>query len=139
MDVEFLWACDIDQSFLDVLGQLRPVGLSVEEAQVVWRARIKDGVQTYVVRQGGVVVGTASLFVERKFIHGGGKVAHVEDVVVDEAWRNKGVGSDLVGRLVEEARKAGAYKLVLGCLNEAAGFYERCGLRAAAVQMRVDL
>lgn len=40
----------------------------------------------------GRILGTAALIVERKFIHGCGKVGHVEDVVVDERARGGRIG-----------------------------------------------
>ena len=38
------------------------------------------------------IVGTATAAVERKFIHSCGKVAHIEDVVVDSTYRGKKLG-----------------------------------------------
>ena len=43
-------------------------------------------------QQQGKIVGTAAVVVERKFLRGCGKVAHVEDVVVDESCRGKSFG-----------------------------------------------
>jgi hypothetical protein len=40
----------------------------------------------------GRILGTAALIVERKFIHGCGKVGHIEDVVVDEKARGGRIG-----------------------------------------------
>lgn len=84
------------------------------------------------------VMGTASLYVEEKFIHNGGKVGHVEDVVVSPNYRGMGLGSQLVQRCLQEARGAGCYKVILSCQSDRVSFYERLGFRPHEQQMRVD-
>jgi glucosamine-phosphate N-acetyltransferase len=83
------------------------------------------------------VLATGCLFVERKFLRGGGKVGHVEDVVVDAAARGKGLGLRLVRRLVEIAREAGCYKVILDCTLELRAYYAKCGFVEKGVQMAV--
>jgi len=56
----------------------------------------------------GRVVGTATLFVERKFIRGLGLAGHIEDVVVDAACRGMGVGKLLLDTLTQVPRGARA-------------------------------
>jgi glucosamine-phosphate N-acetyltransferase len=83
------------------------------------------------------VLATGCLFVERKFLRGGGKVGHVEDVVVDAAARGKALGLRLVRRLVEIAREAGCYKVILDCTPELRAYYAKCGFVEKGVQMAV--
>ncbi|CAN6280186.1 unnamed protein product [Urochloa humidicola] len=83
------------------------------------------------------VLATGCLFVERKFLRGGGKVGHVEDVVVDAAARCKGLGLRIVCRLVEVARDAGCYKVILDCTPELRAYYAKCGFVEKGVQMAV--
>jgi len=73
------------------------------------------------------ILATGCLFVERKFLRGGGKVGHVEDVVVDAAARRRGLGLRIVRRLVEIARDAGCYKIILDCTLELRAYYAKCG------------
>ncbi|CAN6246333.1 unnamed protein product [Urochloa humidicola] len=83
------------------------------------------------------ILATGCLFVERKFLRGGGKVGHVEDVVVDAAARGKGLGLRIVRRLVEIAREAGCYKVILDCTPELRAYYAKCGFVEKGVQMAV--
>jgi glucosamine-phosphate N-acetyltransferase len=88
--------------------------------------------------ENGKVVGTASLLVERKFLHKGGRAGHIEDVAVHPNYQRRGIGKALVMHLVEEARKRGCYKVILDCKDELAVFYEKCGFKRGQCQMRFD-
>ena len=61
--------------------------------------------------------------------------ALVEDVVVDEAWRGRGVGQELIARLVAQLSSTEEIRLVTR--PETTPFYEGCGFeRDAAATMR---
>jgi glucosamine-phosphate N-acetyltransferase len=83
-------------------------------------------------------VGTATLLVEQKFIHHGGKVGHIEDVAVHRDRQLRGIGTRLVKHATEEARKLGCYKVILDCFERLAPFYARLGYRTFNVGMRND-
>ena len=66
--------------------------------------------------------------------------AWIGDVVVDDAWRGKGIGTWLVQTLVDELRSRGVPRFVLGT-RDAHGVYERVGfgpLRVVDVWMEID-
>ena len=42
------------------------------------------------------IVGSITVLIEEKLIHNFGKVAHIEDVVVDESMRGFGLGKKLL-------------------------------------------
>jgi len=130
---------DLSHGFLETLASLAEVGLTPEQArEVLWR-RLRSGVRTFVARSGREVLGTASLLVEQKFIHGGGRVGHIEDVAVRRDVQGGGVGAALVRHAVEEARKAGCYKVILSCFERLEPFYARLGFRRHDTGMRMDL
>ena len=87
----------------------------------------------------GSVIGATTLLVERKFIHAGGRVGHIEDVSVRRGHEGKGVGRALVGEAVGLARKLGCYKCILNCDPDLVGFYEKLGFARHDVGMRLDL
>jgi glucosamine-phosphate N-acetyltransferase len=130
---------DLARGFLETLAALAEVNLSFEEAAEVLRARMRHGTRTYVACVGDRVVGTASLVVEPKFIHKGGKIGHIEDVAVHPDARHLRVGSALVRHATEQARKLGCYKVILSCYERLVPFYEQLGFRKHDLGMRIDL
>lgn len=84
-----------------------------------------------------LVVGSASLFMEQKFIHNLGKAGHIEDVVVRNSHRGQKLGKFLIDYLCQNGLKKGCYKIILDCEEEKVGFYEKCGLKRKGAQMAI--
>lgn len=82
-----------------------------------------------------VIAATATLLVERKLVRAGAPAGHIEDVVVDGAYRGSGLGRRVVGALTDEARRRGCYKVILDCASDNVPFYERCGYATKELQM----
>jgi ribosomal protein S18 acetylase RimI-like enzyme len=62
----------------------------------------------------------------------GSLVAKLDDVHVDEGWQGRGVGSAMLGALVERLRREGVTRIDCGCHRDNAmawRFYERLGFR----------
>jgi glucosamine-phosphate N-acetyltransferase len=133
-----LTPADLHNGFLEALASLAKVELLPWQAEEVFRERLGQGVRTYVAVCRQQVVGTASLFVERKYIHRGGLVGHIEDVAVHRGQQLRGVGTALVGHVTEEARQLGCYKVILDCAEYLIPFYERLGYRPHNVGLRID-
>lgn len=135
-----LLARHIDHGFLETLACLSEVNLTVDEAYEVFSKRTKEGVRTYVCEMSdGQVIATASLIIEQKFIHKGGKVAHLEDLVVHEDYQGRGVGLTFMQYLEHQATHEGCYKMILDCAEKNVEFYEKCGYSKRGPQMRKDL
>jgi glucosamine-phosphate N-acetyltransferase len=83
----------------------------------------------------GQIAAAGTLFIERKFIHKCGRVAHVEDIVVSSRHRGKSLGRVLLQKLVELARQEECYKIILNCEVEKVQFYEKCGFTEKGRQM----
>lgn len=130
---------DIPRGFLESMEGLAEVGLTTEEAAQVFHQRLRNSIHTYVALVGDRVIGTASLLVERKFIHKGNHVAHVEDVAVHPSHRKAGVGAALIEHLIAEAKRYGCYKVILNCHERLVPFYEAQGFHRHDVGMRIDI
>lgn len=87
----------------------------------------------------GEILGTISVIIEQKLIHNNGRVARIEDLVVDEAYRRIGIATHLISKAIEFARACNCYKVTLDCKPELERFYERHGFRHADSHMRMDL
>ena len=86
----------------------------------------------------GKIVGSATFLIETKFIHNGGKVGHIEDVVVDKKYQRKGIGEKIVMYLLRYAKDQGCYKTILDCTDEVKPFYEKLGFKHNANALRFD-
>lgn len=82
------------------------------------------------------IVGTATLMIEQKFIHNGGKVGHIEDVVVDKECRGLNLGKHLISQLKYIGDVHGVYKYILNCKQENVEFYEKCEFKPHQIQMQ---
>ena len=96
----------------------------------------------FVLEAEGHIVGSLVLVVVPNLTHQGRPYAMVENVVVDEAERGKRYGELLMRHAIDEAHRAGCYKLSLTSNKQrpdAHRFYERLGFRATSEGFRVDL
>jgi len=86
----------------------------------------------------GKVVGTTTLLIEPKFIHDGGLVGHIEDVVVGKKFQGQKIGNEIVKFLLEVAKNRGCYKTILNCTEDVKEFYEKMGFKHTANELRFD-
>ena len=58
------------------------------------------------------IVGFSSLFIERKYIRGGNKVAHLETLIVAQAYRNRGIGKRIIESCLNMSKEKNCYKII---------------------------
>lgn len=88
----------------------------------------------------GQIVGTVDLLIVKNLTHGARPWAIVENVVVAESYRRRGIGSALMQDAIRRAKSANCYKLQLvsGKQREPAHhFYRALGLEAVAEGFKV--
>ena len=84
----------------------------------------------YVAVVGGEVLGTLALLIMDNLAHCGAPSGILEDMVVAEAARGRGIGEALVRFAMDRCRDGGCYKLALTSNQHRDGahrFYERLG------------
>ena len=131
---------DLFNGFLESLDSLRKASdLTPKKAKTVFK-KIKSTPDhiIYVAVFDSKIIGAATIFIEPKFIHGGGKVGHIEDVVVSKEHQGEGVGLKLIKALIQYAEKKGCYKTVLDCTDEVMPFYKKLGFKHFSNSMRID-
>ncbi len=84
------------------------------------------------------IVGSITLLIEPKFIHKGGLVGHIEDVVVDKNFQGQKIGEKIMKYLLEFAKNRGCYKTILDCTDDVKPFYEKLGFKHIANELRFD-
>ena len=131
---------DIDIGFLESLDSLRNASnLDNNTAKEILKKIIENPNHIiHVAEVDGKIVGSTTLLIEQKFIHEGGKVGHIEDVVVSKEFEGRGIGLKLVTSLLEVANAKNCYKTILDCKDELIPFYERIGFKQESNQMRYN-
>lgn len=84
-----------------------------------------------------IIIGTGTIMIEPKIIHGGKYVGHIEDVVVHPLYRNKKVASGIISKLVSHGNKCNCYKIILDCNSSLQSFYEKMGFENKNIQMSI--
>ena len=87
-------------------------------------------------KDGKIVCSTTQLIVS-KFIHNGGLVGHIEEVVVNKNYQGLKIGEKIMKFLLEISKKRGCYKTILDCTDDVKPFYDKLGLRQVSVEMRL--
>ena len=131
---------DLKNGFLETLDFLRNTGdLDKNKANEILK-KIKQNPDhiIHVAIDNKKIVGSTTLLIEQKFIHDGGLVGHIEDVVVRKDCERKGIGIKLVTSLLERAKEKNCYKTILDCKDDVKQFYERIGFKRESNGMRYD-
>jgi GNAT superfamily N-acetyltransferase len=94
----------------------------------------RTGHHVLVADDDGRLLGSVTVIVEPNLTYKGAPFAIIENVVVTEGARGKGVGALIMNAAVDIAREAGCYKVMLTSNKrrpEAHRFYERLGFKAS--------
>jgi|TARA_B100000959_G_scaffold259638_1_gene295403 glucosamine-phosphate N-acetyltransferase len=131
---------DLKNGFLESLDNLRQAS-NLEQnsaSNILKKIFENENHIIHVAEFDGKIVGSATLLIEQKFIHEGGIVGHIEDVVVKKEFEGQGIGMKLVLSLLDVAKERKCYKTILNCENALISFYEKIGFKQKSNEMRFD-
>jgi GNAT superfamily N-acetyltransferase len=129
------------EALLAELGGQMPARAEMEQEV---QALLDDpqGGSVLIAEADGGVVGVLTASWQRA-IHVPGVYATIQDLWVDEGWRSRGVGAELVEAIASQARKRGVSRLEVGLPRETfaaiastESFYERNGFEHLGPRMR---
>jgi glucosamine-phosphate N-acetyltransferase len=123
---------DYHKNLIGLLSQLTKCpDVSYEQFTDAFQQRSRSNIRTLVIEDTSIgrVVASGSLVLERKFVHSCGVAGHIEDVVVCKDYRGKDLGSRVVHGLIERAKDAGCYKVILDCSVHNVPFYNKMGFQ----------
>jgi glucosamine-phosphate N-acetyltransferase len=143
-EIRRLRESDLENGFFETLSNLSEVGRvsqDIRRAANILREIDKSKMSNIFVAvdKGGKIIGSISLLLEQKFIHDGGKVGHIEDVVTRRGYAGKGIGSALVRNCINLAKEEKCYKMVLDSSPANVQFYKKAGFREHEISMRYDI
>ena len=129
------------ESLLGELGGRMPSRTEME-AEVQALLDDPQGGSVLIAEADGKIVGVLTASWQRA-IHVPGVYATIQDLWVEEAWRSRGVGAELVEAIASQARTRGVSRLEVGLPRETfaaiastQSFYERTGFEHLGPRMR---
>ena len=143
-----------DRAAIEVLAQ------QVHRMHVHWRpdiyiladqmwsqTRFDDAVvqrQLFAAKIDGVVVGYVLVKIRNYDMagHAKRKVLLVDEICVDEACRNQGIGTEMITEVRALAKAFGCTDMQLGVYpqnEEALAFYQKCGFRIRSIDMQMKI
>ena len=135
---------DYHKQFIQVLSQLTKapdVSLEVFTRQFNLQRQCPNTYHTVVIEdtQKQLIIGTATLLVEYKYIRGGSVIGHIEDVVVNSSYRGLQLGQHIVCAMIARGKSLGCYKIILDCETHNIPFYEKLNFKVNANHMALYL
>jgi glucosamine-phosphate N-acetyltransferase len=135
---------DLSNGFIETLSNLSEVGKlandTIRKREIL--SEIKDKNYRIVIaedNQNHQIIGSATLLIEQKFIHNGGKAGHIEDVVTRKGYEGKGIGKEILKELIKIAKDNECYKIILDCDEKLIKFYEKLGFKKHSIMMRLNI
>jgi len=101
----------------------------------------REDTHILIARAGGQAVGFINFTLRQTLLHPGPS-GLVDELVVAEGWRGRGVGRRLVAAAIERCRQLGCCEVEVSTekANRAArAFYRRCGFEEEAVLFELEL
>ena len=131
---------DIQKGFLKTLDTLRQTSSITQEKALEIFKEIKINPKHIIIiaELNGEIIGTTTLLVEPKFIHQGGKVGHIEDVVVRKEFQGRKIGQKIIKYVLELSKNHNCYKTILDCSDDVKQFYEKIGFKHHSNELRFD-
>ena len=128
---------DFNKGYLQLLEQLTIVGnISKEEFLKIY-GNIGSNIYIYEDLEAQKIIASATLLIEQKFIHNGGKVGHLEDVVVDSNYRGFRIGQKIIQKIINLAKENNCYKLIADCKKDLIPFYQKNGFQKKDEQIAI--
>jgi glucosamine-phosphate N-acetyltransferase len=130
-------------SFFDTLSNLTEIGKDVYNKEfsqkILEKIKNAGNIRIFVAIKDSDIVGSITAIIEQKFIHNGGKICHIEDVVTRKGFEKLGIGSLLVEKVLELAKNEKCYKVILNCSEYNSKFYENLGFYIHDTGMRYNI
>jgi glucosamine-phosphate N-acetyltransferase len=127
----------IKKSYLNLLSKLTVIEELTTKKFLEQIDNINKMGMIYIAYIGLEIIGTGTIIIEPKIIRNAMSVGHIEDIVVDEKWRNRGISSQLLNLLKAYGFNKNCYKIILDCDSKVVPVYINNGFEEKGVQMSI--
>lgn len=124
------------KEYIELINSFRPLETSISEEKFneIYDDIFKRDI-IFVYEIDDVIVGTAKLLIEQKYIHNLSKYGRIEDVIIKDECRNKGIGSQMIKYIINYCKKYNFFKVSLSCSPDLIKFYEKNNLEIYQTNM----
>ena len=114
------------EQYIKLINQLRPIGCDISKEKYIniFNIIFKNN-KVFVAVIDSTIVGAITLIIEQKFIHNCSIYTRIEDIIVDNNYRNKNIGKQLVKYAIDYSKSKSAFKITLTCKKYLQTFYEK--------------
>ena len=95
--------------------------------EIIERMPENQNIYFYLNNENNEITGAITLIIEQKIIHNGGKVGHIEDLVVLDKYRSCGIGALLLEYVIKLTKDNNCYKVILDCDDTLEKYYIKKG------------
>lgn len=142
MNIRLLLLSDYYRGYLSLLKQLSVItsDITYDDFKDKW-LQISNNIyhQIYVIEIDNKIVASGTILVEPKFIRNSKFAGHIEDIVVDEKYRGRGLSKIIMNKLLEVAKEFECYRVTLNCQESKLDLYKKFGFSNKSLGMRVDI
>jgi len=120
--------------YKELISSFRPTEFSREQFSHFVNT-LGEHKQVWLIEENSKILATATILYETKLIFNISVTAHVEDVCVHPDFRGNGLGSQIMGKVYEDAKSRGCRKLTLVTAPDTSHFYIKNGYEMRGVQL----
>lgn len=122
--------------YIDLMKNFRPldINMTTEKFEEIYDKIFQSGC-IIVCKEFQKIIGSITILLEYKFINNFAVYGHIEDVFVDENYRNKKIGKKLVEEAVNFCKEKKCFKISLNCNEKLKNFYSLNGFENRQINM----
>ena len=128
---------DFEKGYMNLINFFTryPEQISFDMFQAAVTKIKQNGSTIFVIEEENRIIATITVMIEQKIHNNCKKVAHIEDLVVEEQSRKKGYASALIQKAITFGKEQNCYKIVLQTNANNVGFYEKNGFQQKGIEM----
>lgn len=117
---------DFDKGYMKLINFFTRYPINKTKEEFIQQFNIINS-DIFVLEKNNKIIVSGTLHIEHKFHNNFKSIVHIQDIVVDEHYRNQGYGKQMILFLIEKAKKTNCYKIVLNSNPNNKMFYEKLG------------
>lgn len=116
------------ENYLNLMKKFRNINTQISKPEIIniYNKIFKNSI-IYIFLIEDKIIGSITILIEQKIIHNFGRAAHIEDLYIDENYRKKNIGSQLIQAAIDYSQQQKCYKIILDASDTLTKFYNKNG------------